>query len=107
MARSYLGARLRSPSDRRTDDVARHYQLHAAVHLPAGGGAVRRNRILLAEAARRNIILRDALLHQVTAHALGAFFRELLIVGVAPDAVGVAVNLQSQARVRKNDPCNL
>src|SRR5882724_6636049 len=62
------------------DRIAADDDFHAPVPLTAGCGFVSCHGPRLAEAPRRYNVRLDSLRHQELAHAVGALFRELLIV---------------------------
>ena len=54
--------------DLSSDYVAGNDHLHAAIQLPALGGAVVRDRAGLTKAARNHVVDRDVVTHQIVAH---------------------------------------
>src|SRR5271167_3963681 len=99
-----LESRTRLPAvNRRADDVAGYHQLHAAIRLTAGGGGVVGYRHRLAEATRDQDVRVHTLFNQKLTHGIGALVREPHVVLVSADAIGMAFDLQSQARVAEND----
>src|SRR5712692_6194210 len=81
-------------------------ELDPAVALAAFGGVIGGDGLRLAEAAGGDGGGRDALLGEKIADGVGAAFRELLIEIVAADAVGVTLDLESQAGMREDDAGN-
>src|SRR3954470_23939410 len=66
------------------------FDFHATVLRAAFGGLVVGHGLLLALAFGVHAVLLDALAGEVVLHRLGATHRQLLVVGVATDRVGVA-----------------
>src|SRR5271169_4461356 len=78
------------------DHVPGNDEFHAPVLLPPSGGGVIGGGLQLAEPSCRDRTRRDALLHQILLDGSRALLRELLIVGIAADGVGVPLDLQVQ-----------
>src|SRR6267143_3114380 len=89
------------------DGVTVDDQLDAAVALAAFGGVIGGDGLVLAEAAGGDGRTGDALLGKKIADGIGAAFGELLIEIVAADAVGVALDLERETGMRKDDAGNL
>src|SRR5882762_1487394 len=88
------------------DGVTVDDQLDAAVALAAFGGVIGGDGLVLAEAAGGDGRTGDALLGKKIADGIGAAFGELLIEIVAADAVGVTLDLEREAGMRKDDAGN-
>ena len=89
------------------DRFTRNDHLHASILLASRSGRVACNWIVLAEALGGYIIEIYALSNQVIAHRHGTTFRKLLIVVRRTGAVGVALDLHFQIRIRKQDSRDL
>ena len=85
------------------DDVARNDHLDTAIQFATGSGAVVGNRIGFAETTRRNIVQRHSGTDQIIADRRCAFFRKSLVVFVASDAIGVALDLKFQVGVGEHN----
>ena len=68
----------------------------AAVLLSATG-------LPLPKAARNYVVDRDPVVHQVVPHRPCPLLRQGLVVGIAADAVGVALNLQTKIGIGEDD----
>src|SRR6266478_4115406 len=88
------------------DGVTVDDELDAAVALAAFGGVIGGDGLALAEAAGGDGGGRNALLGEKIADGVGTAFGELLIEIVAADAVGVALDLEREAGMRKDDAGN-
>src|SRR5688500_208571 len=87
----------------RADDVAGDDQLDAAVLLPSGGGAVRRNGRAFSETLPPDGARGDPLLHEIRAHRFTATLRQPLIGVVGAHVVGVTLDLHAQSLLRCQD----
>jgi len=94
------------PADRLSDYVAAYNHFHPAVLLPTRGGIVRGNRIRFTETLRLNVGRGDAVRSQVIAHRVGTAFRQLLIIVVRADAVGVALHGKVDRRIGQQNARN-
>src|SRR5258705_505877 len=75
---------------RRAKDFPGHNHLDPPVLLAAGRGVIAGNGPGFSVALRRNILRLHSLRDQVAPHRIGAVLRELQIVLIATDGVGVA-----------------
>ena len=76
-------------------------QFHAAIPLTAVGSVIRGHRLRFSKAPRDNGRCGNSLLCEKIAYRIRAALGELLIEVIRAHAIGVAFNLQSQARMRK------
>ena len=89
------------------DGVTRYHELDAAILLTARGGVVRCDGIGFAHSGGGNVGGGDSLFGQEIAHGIGALLGELLIVVVGADAIGVAFQLELEARICQEDSRDL
>ena len=86
-----------------SDGCAVDDEFHAAIPLTAVGSIIRCDRLRFSKAARGNGRCGNSLLREKIAYRIRAAFRELLIEVIGAHAIGVAFNLQTQARMREQN----
>ena len=90
------GVRCRSRARVRANRLPADHQLHSPIFLPSLCRRVGCDRIVLPESLRYHVVELHTLAGQVIANRSRALFRQLLVVLIASNAVGVTVHFKMQ-----------